>query len=45
MIQDVSKHSVTENNWNHEKGNDKMMREKKVICILQQILLGWSHKG
>lgn len=45
MIEDVSEHSVKENNWNYEKGSDRTMREKKIFCILHQILLGWSHKG
>ena len=31
MIEDVSEHSVKENNWNYEKGSDRTMREKKNI--------------
>jgi len=29
MIQDVSEHSLKENNWNYKKGSDRMMWEKK----------------
>jgi hypothetical protein len=29
MIQDFSEHSLKENNWNYEKGSDRMMWQKK----------------